>query len=75
MPMCPPCSAAYDRWLDYRPPPPQPLLINPGVNRARDVVEARSARANDTYALIRRQLAGIRDNCAAGRHAPERTPR
>lgn len=72
MPMCPPCAAAHDRWYDYRSPAPAPMLINPGVTRVRDVVEARSARAESTYRLIGQQQDGIRRDCAAGMHAAVR---
>jgi len=67
--MCPPCSAAYDRWLDYRSTP-APVLVQIGSPTVANVASARAARAADHYALVRRQLAGIRDNCKAGQHAP-----
>lgn len=66
--MCLPCSAAYDRWLDYRSAP-APVLVQIGSPTAANVVSARTARASDHYALVRRQLDGIRDNCKAGWHA------
>lgn len=68
--MCAPCADAWSRWLDYRPPI-QPTLVSID-NSVRGVTERRKARAEETYALIRRQCDSIRKNCAEGRHVQPR---
>ncbi len=77
MQLCPPCQAASNRWLDAKMPP-APLSIAYGSGAAYDVTprgitERRKARADDWYALVRRQRAGIRDACARGFHEQDIT--
>lgn len=66
--LCPSCAEAWTRWLDYRPRPAI-QLITPGRTSVRDVLQAQSFRAQDTYALIRSQQALIRAICEKQGHA------
>lgn len=67
--LCPSCAEASAAWLDYRPRP-SIALITPGRTSVRDVLQAQSFRAQDTYALIRSQQALIRAICERT-HQPE----
>lgn len=62
MALCEEHAAQYDRWLDYRTKP-RPVLAAVD-NSVRGAIERRRANAEDTYALIRRQLAAIVRDCA-----------
>lgn len=62
-PLCPDCRAAADAWRDARMPPPPIRLISIGDSNVRNVADRRRARADDHYALIRRQRAMIAERC------------
>lgn len=72
MSLCPPCSAASQRWLDYRLPPV--LSITYGSGAARDATpagirEREESRFRQWRDTIRWQQQHIADLCAAGKHA------
>lgn len=64
--LCTPCSASWHRWLDAPMAPPPIRLDGTGIRTVRDVREAQQRRADDHYALIRRQQELIIRICAAG---------
>jgi hypothetical protein len=70
--MCQPCSAAWHAWLDAPMATPPIRLDGTGIRTVRDVREAQQRRADDHYALVRRQQELIIRICAA-RHQGEAT--
>lgn len=77
MSLCPPCSAASNRWL-YARMPTGPVSIAFGSGAAYDatprgVEERRQARGRAWWALVREQRAGIARDCAAGFHVEDVT--
>lgn len=70
MSLCVPCGRLYDRWLDARPAPQRPQLVAIGPASARQCIEAQRRRADDHYALVRRQLVAIVQSCKI-HHQPE----
>lgn len=76
MSLCPPCSAASNRWLDARMPQAFGIAYGSGAAydaTPRGVEERRQARARSWYALVREQRAGIARDCAAGFHVQDVT--
>jgi hypothetical protein len=73
--LCPPCRDLYDRWTVAPMIRRGISIVSIGQDNPRNVVSANRARADDHYALINRQCAGVVENCAAGRHATARDPR
>ena len=61
--LCGPCREAWFAWSDYKMPPAPIRLISIGAGSVREVLELRRMRADDHYALIRRQQAGIMEIC------------
>ena len=62
-PLCPECRAAVDAWIVAPMAPPPIRLITIGDSNPRNVTDARRARADDHYALVRRQVAMIAERC------------
>lgn len=69
--MCPPCNAAYDRWLFYRWPQPTGWIEGtPGTDRAERLSNANYAHHQEHRAtLVRESLAFIRRHCTGPGHA------
>lgn len=70
--LCPPCQDLYDRWLTSPPIRGGIRIVSIGQNNPRNVIDANRARADDHYAMVTQQCAGVIANCDAGRHAKPR---
>ena len=79
-PLCGPCSAERDRWLDTTPATLLPRLgLAYGSGAAYDVSPAglrkrRAARHAEWAATVRFQRQLVAQGCRAGRHAVTPTP-
>lgn len=76
-PLCPPCQAERQRWLDYRLPPV--LAIAHGSGAPYDVSAAglrdkRRSRFEEWRSTIRFQMDLIASQCRAARHVAEPLP-
>lgn len=57
-------------WLDYKLPPAPIVLINPGVNSVRDVLQHKASRTQDWKDTITTQQRIIREICERKCHEP-----
>lgn len=63
MSLCADHQSEYSAWLDYKSVPP--LKIHTVGVSLRDAVDSRRFRADDHYALVKRQTQMIVNACAA----------
>lgn len=71
--MCPPCSALWMRWLDYRLPPAPIRLDGTGIRTVSDIREYHERRYKQWRDEIRWQQAHIERLCREGNHYDPKT--
>lgn len=70
MSLCAACSLAWNKWLDYRLPPPPIQLLVIG-NRPQDIAERTEARYRQWRDTVRFQQDLIVQICTEKHQAPE----
>lgn len=69
-PMCPPCSAAWMAWLDYRLPPAPIRIDGTGIRRVMDIRYYHERRYREWRDTVLYQQGLIRRLCLEGGHVP-----